>query len=409
VSAPEILFFWVARMIMSGLHVMGEVPYTHIYLHGTVRDTQYRKMSKSLGNGIDPLEVVERYGADALRYSLVSGMSVGTDVILDPDDLESSFAAGRNFANKLWNAGRFILSNVDGPVRPLAGRDPAVVRREELTLADRWIIARCDAAVREATEALERFRLNEAAAAAYRFIWSDLADWYIEQIKPRLYGDLPGGEVARAVAIQTFDVALRLLHPVMPFITEALWRRFPGRPAEASISMSPWPRPDARADDPEALAEFGLVQEVIGAIRGIRAEYGVQPGLTVRAVVSRNGGAAHGGLSRERATILRLAKVSELVFGETAERVGGNAVLSDGTSVFVPLGDAIDVGRECGRLSTEVERLSKLLRSQEGKLGNPQFVTRAPTDVVEKERQKLAAWKEQCDVLIRKRDLLGCA
>jgi valyl-tRNA synthetase len=408
-SAPDILFFWVARMIMSGLHVMGEVPYTHVYLHGTVRDTQHRKMSKSLGNGIDPLEVVERYGADALRYSLVSGMSVGTDVILDPGDLEASFAAGRNFANKLWNAGRFILSNVDGPVRPLAGRDAGVVRREELTLADRWIIARCDAAVREATEALERFRLNEAAAAAYRFIWSDLADWYIEQIKPRLYGDLPGGDVARAVAIQTFDVALRLLHPVMPFITEALWRRFPGRPAEASISVSPWPRPDARADDPEALAEFGLVQEVIGAIRGIRAEYGVQPGRTVRAVVSRNGGAAHGGLSRERSTILRLAKVSELVFGETAERVGGNAVLSDGTSVFVPLGDAIDVGRECGRLGSEVERLSKLLRSQEGKLGNPQFVTRAPTDVVDKERQKLAAWKEQCDVLIRKRELLGCA
>ncbi|MFL5495068.1 MAG: valine--tRNA ligase [Gemmatimonadales bacterium] len=409
VSAPEILFFWVARMIMSGLHVMGQVPYTHIYLHGTVRDTQHRKMSKSLGNGIDPLEVVERYGADALRYSLVSGMSVGTDVILDPDDLEASFAAGRNFANKLWNAGRFILSNLEGPVRPLAGPGAGVVRRDELTLADRWIIARCDAAVRETTEALERFRLNEAAAAAYRFIWSDLADWYIEQIKPRLYGDLPGGDVARAVATQTFDVALRLLHPVMPFITEALWRRFPGRPDEASISLSPWPRPDPRATDPEALAEFGLVQEVVGAIRGIRAEYGVQPGQAVRAVVSRNGGTAHGGLSRERATILRLAKVSELAFGESTERVGGNAVLSDGTSVFVPLGDAIDIGRECGRLGSEVERLSRLLRSQEGKLSNPQFVTRAPAEVVEKERQKLAAWKEQSDVLVRKRELLGCA
>ncbi|HJX86448.1 MAG TPA: valine--tRNA ligase, partial [Gemmatimonadales bacterium] len=229
VSAPEILFFWVARMIMSGIHMMGEVPYTRMYLHGTVRDTQHRKMSKSLGNGIDPLQVVERYGADALRYSLISGMSVGTDVILDPNDLESSFGPARNFANKLWNAGRFILSNLEGPPRPLAG-GPAAVRRDELTLADRWIIARCEATVREATEAYERFRLNEAAAAVYRFIWSDLADWYIEQIKPRLYGDLPGGDVARAVATQTFDVALRLLHPVMPFVTEALWRRFPARP-----------------------------------------------------------------------------------------------------------------------------------------------------------------------------------
>jgi valyl-tRNA synthetase len=407
VSAPEILFFWVARMIMSGLHFMGEVPYTDIYLHGTVRDTQHRKMSKSLGNGIDPLEVVERYGADALRYSLVSGMSVGTDVILDPTDLEGSFAAGRNFANKLWNAGRFILSNLEGPTRPLAGARNAV-RRGELTLADRWIIARCEATVREATDAYEKFRLNEAAGAVYRFLWSDLADWYIEQIKPRLYGDVPGGDVARAVAVQTFDVALRLLHPVMPFITEALWRRFPGRPAEASISVAPWPRPDRRAEDPEALAEFELVQQVVGAIRGIRAEYGVQPGQTVRAFVSQDGGAPAPALERERGTILRLAKLSDLVLAESSERVGGHAVLPDGTSVFVPLGDAIDVGRECGRLGAEADRLAGLLASQRKKLDNQQFVARAPADVVAREREKLAAWSEQRDVLVRKRELLGC-
>ena len=407
VSAPEILFFWVARMIMSGIHFMGEVPYTDIYLHGTVRDTQHRKMSKSLGNGIDPLEVVERYGADALRYSLVSGMSVGTDVILDPNDLEASFAAGRNFANKLWNAGRFILSNLEGPTRPLAGARNAV-RRQELTLADRWIIARCEATVREATEAYERFRLNEAAGAVYRFLWSDLADWYIEQIKPRLYGDVPGGDVARAVALQTFDVALRLLHPVMPFITEALWRRFPGRPAEASISVAPWPRPDPRAAAAEALAEFELVQQVVGAIRGIRAEYGVQPGQTVRAFVSQDDGTPSPALERERGTIVRLAKLSDLVLAESGERVGGHAVLPDGTTVFVPLGDAIDVGRECGRLGAEADRLSSLVTSQRKKLGNAQFVSRAPADVVTREREKLAAWTEQREVLVRKRELLGC-
>jgi valyl-tRNA synthetase len=407
VSAPEILFFWVARMIMSGLYFMGEVPYTHMYLHGTVRDTQHRKMSKSLGNGIDPLEVVERYGADALRYSLVSGMSVGTDVILDPNDLEASFAAGRNFANKLWNAGRFILSNLDRAPRPLAGA-PRAVRRDELTLADRWIIARCEATVREATEAYEKFRLNEAAGAVYRFLWSDLADWYIEQIKPRLYGDVPGGDVARAVATQTFDVALRLLHPVMPFVTEALWRRFPGRPADASISIAPWPRPDARAVDAAALADFGLVQQVVGAIRAIRAEYGVQPGQTVRAYVAVEGRAAAAALEREGSTIVRLAKLSELILGESAERVGGNAVLPDGTAVFVPLGDAIDVGRECTRLGAESDRLAGLVASQEKKLGNQQFVSRAPADVVAREREKLTAWTEQRQVLIRKRELLGC-
>jgi valyl-tRNA synthetase len=173
VSAPEILFFWVARMIMSGLYVMGEVPYTRMYLHGTVRDTQHRKMSKSLGNGIDPLEVVRRYGADALRYSLVTGMSVGTDLILDPDDFETSFGPGRNFANKLWNAGRFILSNLESTPRPLGGGAADVVRREELTLADRWIIARCDATVREATGSYERpgrlvYRADQAAALRRR-------------------------------------------------------------------------------------------------------------------------------------------------------------------------------------------------------------------------------------------------
>ncbi|MBA3760435.1 MAG: class I tRNA ligase family protein, partial [Gemmatimonadales bacterium] len=354
------------------------------------------------------LEVVERYGADALRYSLISGMSVGTDVILDPRDLESTFAPARNFANKLWNAGRFILSNLEGPTRPLAGSRTAVVRGEELTLADRWIIARCDAAVVEATEAYERFRLNEAAAAVYRFIWSDLADWYIEQVKPRLYGDQQGGDVARAVVAQTFDVALRLLHPVMPFITEALWRRFPGRPDTASISVAPWPRHDRRAQDPAALRDFGLVQELIGAIRGIRAEYGVQPGQVVRAVVSASEGHTSAVLERERATITRLAKLSAVAFSPNHERVGGHAVLSDRTSVFVPLGEAIDIGKECGRLGIETERLLRLVESQEKKLGNEQFVSRAPSDVVDRERQKLTSWKEQRDVLVKKRELLGC-
>jgi valyl-tRNA synthetase len=361
-----------------------------------------------LGNGIDPLEVVEKYGADALRYSLISGMSVGTDVILDPNDLEGSFAAGRNFANKLWNAGRFILSNLPGPARPLAGAHPRVISRDQLTLADRWIIARCDATLVEATEAYERFRLNEAAAAVYRFIWSDLADWYIESAKPRLYGDHPGSDVARSVVAQTFDVALRLLHPVMPFITEALWRRFPGRPATASISVAPWPKPDPRAHDPAGIRDFGVVQELVGAIRAIRAEYGIPPGQAVRAAVSGESPATVSALEQERGTITRLAKLSQLTLGESRERVGGHAVLSDGTAVFVPLGEAIDVGRECGRLGSEVDRLARLVHSQERKLDNKQFVARAPSDVVERERQKLTTWKEQREVLTRKRELLGC-
>ncbi len=407
VTAPEILFFWVARMVMAGCEFQGEIPFSTVYLHGTVRDTQHRKMSKSLGNGIDPLEVVRLYGADALRYTLISGMAVGTDVILDPNDLESSFAAGRNFANKLWNVGRLVLGALDGAPRPMANASNAV-QADELTLADRWILARCDATVLEATESYERYRLNDAAAAVYRFLWSDLADWYLEQIKPRLYGDLPGGDVARAVAAHTFDIALRLLHPVMPFITEALWKRFPGRSETASISIAAWPTAGASALDATALREFGLVQELVGAVRAIRAEYGVQPGQAVRVMVSDGNGRPQPAFEAERGTIVRLAKVSELRFGEATERVGGHAVLSDGTAVFVPLGDAIDIAKECNRLGDEVERLAKLVDSQEKKLGNAQFVSRAPADVVERERQKLVSWNEQREILVRKRELLGC-
>jgi valyl-tRNA synthetase len=400
VTAPEILFFWVARMVMAGLEFRGEIPFSTVYLHGTVRDTQHRKMSKSLGNGIDPLDVVAVYGADALRYTLVAGSAVGTDVILDPEDIESSFAPGRNFANKLWNAGRFIVANLDGPVRPLAGPHAGAIRREELALADRWIIARCDATVREVTEALERFRLNEAAAAAYRFVWSDLADWYIEQIKPRLTGDQPGGDVARAVAAQTFDVALRLLHPVMPFITEALWQRLPGRPEGSSISVAPWPQADTRARDEAALAEFEAVQELISAVRALRGEYGVQPGQAVK-IWTANAGPGEV-FDRERGTIRRLARISELEHRPADSHLGAHAVLRDGTGVFMPAEGAFDAGREIERLQKEADRLSRLIESQQRKLANEQFTARAPADVVQRERDKLKDWTEQLEELRRK-------
>jgi valyl-tRNA synthetase len=393
---------------MAGCEFMGEIPFSTVYLHGTVRDTQHRKMSKSLGNGIDPLDVIARYGADALRYVTLSGMAVGTDLILDPADLETSFAPGRNFANKLWNAGRFILGNLDGPVRPIAGDHADTIRPHEFTLADRWIIARCDATVREATAAYEKFRLNEAASAIYHFIWSDLADWYIEQIKPRLYGDQPGGDVARAVVTRTFDVALRLLHPIMPFITEALWTRLPGRRESDTIMIARWPAGDDRAVSADAERQFGLVQQLVTAVRQIRAEYGVQPGAAVPVHVAPASALAERAIDAERGTIMRLAKASALTFAEAGKEPGGHAVLDDGTAVFVPLGGAIDLGRECSRLGDEVGRLDALLVQQERKLANEQFVRRAPAHVVENERQKLVSWREQAETLRGKRKLLGC-
>jgi valyl-tRNA synthetase len=362
-------------------------------------------MSKSLGNGIDPLEVVEKFGADALRYTVIAGMAVGTDVILDPADLEGSFAPGRNFANKVWNAGRFILTNLGRSApRPLAGPYADVVRRGELGLADRWIISRCDRMVREATVNYEKYRLNEAASEIYHFIWSDLADWYLEQVKPRLYGSEPGGDVARAVVGRTFEVALQMLHPIMPFITEALWRRLPGREKDDTIVLSRWPAPDRRAPDAAAEREFALVQDLVSAVRQIRAEYGVEPGTQVNLRLSRR----HPAFTAEHGTITRLAKVGVLTYGDPLPEPGAHAVLADGTAVYIALGELVDVRRECERLGAEQSRLAGMIDVQRSKLANQQFTTRAPANVVQHERDKLASLEQQAAAIAEKRGQLGC-
>ena len=404
VTAPEILFFWVARMIMAGLEFMGEVPFRTIYLHGTVRDTQHRKMSKSLGNGIDPLEVIERYGADALRYTVVSGMAVGTDLILDPADLDASFAPGRHFANKLWNIGRLLLGQFGDATKPLAAIPP-----ESLTLADRWILSRAHETIGAATQQYERFRLNEAAGAIYHFLWSDLADWYLEQIKPRLYDAQPGGDVARAVAAHVFDIALRLLHPVMPFITETLWQRLPGHTASDSISVSRWPTAADVPDDPAALAEFGSVQDIIGAIRALRAEYGVAPGQQIHVTITETSALARRAIAAESDTIRRLAKVGQLDLDGPPVTNAVTSVLADRTTILIPLGDLVDIAQECARLAAESTRLDGLAAAQETKLANPQFVARAPAAIVDKERDKLAALRAQADALREQRKALGCS
>src|SRR5437879_2350998 len=266
VTAPEILFFWVARMLMSGYHFMDDQPFATVYLHGTVRDTQHRKMSKSLGNGIDPLDVVRLYGADALRWTLIAGSSLGADVILDPNDLETTFAPGRNFANKLWNIGRFILAQLPARVQPIDALDV-----ETLPLADRWVLSRAQATIREATVSFEQFRLDEGAKRCFDFVWKELADWYVEAVKPRLSAD------TGAVLSYCFDTVLRLLHPVVPFITEELWQKLPGRRPDELLVVAAWPEPRAALVDPAADQQFPLVQETISSIRMLRAEYRVPP------------------------------------------------------------------------------------------------------------------------------------
>jgi valyl-tRNA synthetase len=408
VTAPEILFFWVARMIMAGLHFMGRVPFHTVYLHGTVRDTLHRKMSKSLGNGIDPLDVVGRYGADALRFTVTNGLAVGTDIILDPNDLEASFASGRNFCNKLWNIGRLLLWHLDGKdARPVEALSPS-----ELRLSDRWTLSRLDRIVAETSEHLEKFRLNDAVGTPYHFLWDDFADWYLEAIKPRLRGEEAGGDTARSVAVHAFDTVLRLLHPSMPFITEALFRRLPGRGADV-LMTSAWPTGGKWRDDP-AERDFGFVQEVVKAIRALRAEYGVKPGQSVRVSVSGLSPWQRSALQAERATVMRLARLERLADADQGEslgtmaRAGAHHVLPEGADLFVALGDAIDVARECARLGEEASRLDRQLSTLRGKLANPSFTSRAPAEVVERERAKERTQSEKRAALDAKLRALGC-
>src|SRR5438093_1644023 len=421
VTAPEILFFWVARMLISGYHFMDRrLPFTTVYLHGTVRDTQHRKMSKSLGNGIDPLDVVRLYRADALRWTLIAGSSLGADVILDPADLETAFAPGRNFANKLWNIGRFILAQLPERVQSIDALDVP-----RLPLADRWILSRLQATIRETTASFEQFRLDEGAKRCFEFAWKELADWYVEAVKPRLAA-VTGAEaslrdkntqslreasapVSAAVLAYCFDTVLRLLHPVVPFITEELWQKLPGRTADELLVVAAWPAPRAALADAAADQQFPLVQETISSIRMLRAEYRVPPKARLAASVQPKSERVRRALAGERETILRLAQLSELTFDGTHSSVGAHAVLADGSDVFVALEGEIDVQQECRRLSSDLSRLDQQLTGLAAKLTNQNFVARAPAEVVAKEREKERAWRDQRQALADKLKSLGCS
>ncbi|HEV8380887.1 MAG TPA: valine--tRNA ligase [Gemmatimonadales bacterium] len=399
VTGPDILFFWVARMLMSGYKFMGKKPFTTVYLHGIARDTKHRKMSKSLGNGIDPLVVVEKFGADALRWTCVANTALGQDLLLDPNDLETTFAPGRNFANKLWNIGQFVLAQLPKSVPAIEAVD-----RRSLTLADRWILSRAQAVIREATASLEQFRLDEAAKRCFEFVWNELADWYVEAVKPRL--DDPA---AKAVLAYCFDLSLRLLHPIVPFITEELWQKMPGRKSEELLTSARWPVARPELEDPRADQEFGRVKTAIEHIRSIRAEYRVPPKTRLNATIVARGNDKAATFDGERDTIMRLAQLESLALDGVPQGVGAHAVFGDGSEVVVALEGVVDVQHECRRLSEEFERLDKQLASLAARLTNASFVSRAPQEVVAKEREKEKAWRDQRDVLAGKLKSLGCS
>ena len=402
VTGPDILFFWVARMLMSGYHFMGKQPFSTVFLHGIVRDTKHRKMSKSLGNGIDPLVVVEKFGADALRWTCIANTALGQDLMLDPDDLETTFAPGRNFANKLWNIGQFVLTQLPKHVPAIEAVD-----RRSLTLADRWILSRAQATIRAATASLEQFRLDEAAKRCFEFAWNELADWYVEAVKPRMSGD--SAKTPQAVLAYCLDLSLRLLHPVVPFITEELWQRLPERKAGELLAVARWPVPRPEFEDPVADQEFGRVKTAIERIRSIRAEYRVPPKTRLKATIVLRGNDLAATFEGERDTIVRLGQLETLALDGSPQGQGAHAVFGDGSEVVVALEGSIDVQQECRRLSEELGRLDQQLKALAARLTNESFVARAPQDVVAREREKEKAWRDQRDVLAGKLKSLGCS
>ncbi len=416
ITAPEILFFWVSRMIMAGYAFMDAPPFHTVYLHGTVRDTDHVKMSKSIGNGIDPLDVVSKYGADALRYTVIAGMGMGADLVLDHRDLERSFAPGRNFATKLWNIGRFLLTNVgSAPVRSVDE-----LRDDELTLADKWILGRLNATILECDLALgparpekgewrpnERYsglRLSEYSEAARRFVWNDVADWYLESTKGRIGVSGGDSEVARTVLTHVFDYALRLLHPIMPFITETLWQRLPF-PVAADrcefLAIAPWPIPHLRSrEENDAMSRFDLVRDAVSAIRQMRSDYAIPPGKAMDVIVQSRLNAA---LLTEHAPLIgRLTRSTVKVGGQSAAAGAAHSLLTDGSEVIVPLGGLVDLTKECGKLRGELDHLETQLRSLSKRLENQGFIAKAPAIVVEAERKKKEEWIERREQLTEK-------
>lgn len=409
ITGYDILFFWVARMIFSGLELTGEIPFDTVVLHGLVRDSQGRKMSKSLGNGVDPLEVIEKYGTDALRFTLVTGTTPGNDLRFHWEKVEAS----RNFANKLWNASRFVLMNL----ADWADQEP--ICETTYTLADRWIRHRFNETVKSVNGALAEYQYGEAARAIYDFIWSEFCDWYIELVKSRLYN---AEDPTRAAAQETLAIVLegtlRLLHPFMPFITEAIWQKLPAQskpisiaPAIAaaagkaelapSISITGYPEPLAAWTDEQAATEMGLIIETISALRSLRAEFRLGEHSKIDVIAMAASPEAEAVLSANRAFIEALGKTASLTIQPVAAEKPQNAATAiiTGAEVYVPVGGLIDVPKEIERLTKESTAVEADLKKLQGKLANEGFLAKAKPEVIEKTKEEAAELGERLAAL----------
>ena len=407
VTGYDIIFFWVVRMVFSALETTGEVPFKYVYVHGLVRDAQGRKMSKSLGNGIDPLEIIDQYGADALRFMLTTGITPGNDMRFKTDKLESA----RNFANKLWNASRFVIMNLqdeDGSFREMA--DLTDLNSAALQDEDKWMISRVNDAVKYITETMEKFDLALAGQRAYDLIWNEFCDWYIEIVKGRLYGnDEQDKMVARAVLVKVLKDMLRLLHPFMPYITEEIWAYLPKEEASADnpdnfLIKENWPLYSEELAFPEETEKLEMAMAVIKSIRNIRAEADAAPSRKLTAVILCADGKEPVVRAGER-YITKIANITDITFAASKADVPEevmSAVVA-GAEIFIPLDDIMDYEAELDRLRKEKKKLEGEVKRVVGKLSNEGFIKKAPEKVINEEKAKQVKYEEMlakvCDRL----------
>jgi len=393
VTGYDIIFFWVARMIFSGIEHMKKEPFKYVFIHGIVRDALGRKMSKSLGNGIDPLEIIDKYGTDALRFALTIGNSPGNDLRFSDEKVESS----RNFANKIWNASRFVLMNFDDEI------DFSKVDKLKFTASDKWILSRINTITKEVTENLEKFELGIALQKIYEFIWEEFCDWYIELVKPRLYDKENDTRLeAQYVLNHVLGTAMKLLHPFMPFVTEEIYRHLIN--SDESIMISSWPEYDESMHYPEDEKKMDLIMNAIKNIRNIRAEMNVPASRKVKAIFVTSSEDVRNTLIKESSFIERLAGVSGATVQADKSGISPNAVASiiPGAEIYMPLEDLVDIEKEIERLEKEKANLEKELQRVNGKLSNEGFISKAPAKVVEEERAKKVKYQEMYDKVVER-------
>jgi len=398
----DIIFFWVVRMAMAGIHFLGEIPFHTIYLHGLVRDARGEKMSKSKNNVIDPLEVMDQYGTDALRFTLATSSTPGNDMKLVPERI----VGNRNFANKIWNASRFVLMTT----AQIGGGVPAITEVQPRTLADRWILSRLATLTSNVTKLIEDFQLGEAGRQINEFFWSDYCDWYVEIAKVQMQADEEARHSTAGILRAVLDQSLRLLHPYMPFVTEEVWQHLyrtsePDQerwPAPALI-VAPWPQVNSQAIDVEAEQFFGLLQEVIVRIRDARNQVNVEPARRIPVILAA--GSLAGMLEAQAPLIEFLARTEKpQVYAHLEHKPEQSiSLLADSVEIYLPLAGMVDIGQELERIDKEIAQAQQEVARLQSKLANESFVIRARPEVVEKEREKLATQEERIEKLKARR------